>query len=107
MKILFRALKILVPPALVLSLIFILRGGVDILAGLFIFFPIIYILMGILCSDWKFELVPFNILTACAFLIPVNICFNMGTCIEYALGYTLLSVISFLIKRKIQRRKQK
>ncbi len=107
MKILFKVLKIVIPPTLVLSLIFILRGGVDIIAGLFIFFPIIYILMGILSSDWKSELVPFAILTTCAFLIPVNVCFNMGTCIEYALIYIALSVITYLIKTKVKSNKKK
>lgn len=107
MKFLFKALKITIPPILVLSLIFILRGGVDILAGLLIFFPVIYILMGIICTSWKAELVPFVILTGCAFLIPVNLCFNMGTCIEYVIAYTALSVISYLIKQKIKNKKKK
>ena len=102
MKFLFKALKITIPPILVLSLIFILRGGVDILAGLLVFFPIIYILTGIICADWKTELIPFILLADCAFLIPVNLCFNMGACIEYAIAYTALSVISYLIKQKIK-----
>lgn len=106
-KILFKTLKIIIPPILVLSLIFVLRGGVDIIAGLFIFFPIIYISMGILSSDWKSELVPFAILTSCAFLIPVNVCFNMGTCIGYALAYIALSVIAYIIKRNIKSRRKK
>ena len=88
---------------MILAIIFLLRGGIDIIAGLFIFFPIIYIVSGALCSD-AFELLSFNVLSACAFLIPVNVCFNMGTCIGYALVYIALSIVSFIIKRRIKRK---
>lgn len=107
MKKVISMIKILLPGLLVLWLIFALRGGVDILAGLFIFFPVLYILFGVACSK-PVELLIGILLTDLAFLLPINLCFHMGTCLGYALVYSSLGAGAFFIKRKIQQRhKQK
>ena len=68
---------------------------IDILVGLYFIFPIMYILMGLLYSNFKKELLISMLLTSLAFIIPINLCFNMGTCIEWVLIYNILSCISF------------
>ena len=85
-----------------IGLIYLMQGGKDILAGLFLLFPLMYIVMGIICTDLKKELLIVLILLSAAFLIPVNLLFHMGSCIDLALIYNALSIISYLIKRKIK-----
>ena len=97
-----RILKILLPSILMIGLIYLMQGGKDILAGLFLLFPFMYILQGIICTDFKKELLIALILLSAAFLIPVNLLFHMGSCIDLALIYNALSIISYLIKRKIK-----
>lgn len=85
-----------------IGLIYLMRGGKDILAGLFLLFPLMYIVMGIICTDLKKELLIVLILLSAAFLIPVNLLFHMGNCIDLTLIYNALSIITYLIKKKIK-----
>ena len=103
MKKLLSMIKIIVPSLVILWLIFALRGGVDILAGLFIFFPILHIAMGVVDKSLPFELFPSMVLANLAFLLPINLLFNMTDCIEFAVAYDLLTLLSFLVKKKILR----
>ena len=103
MKKLLSMVKIVVPSLAILWIIFALRGGVDILAGLFIFFPVLHILMGVVDKSLPFELFPSMVLANLAFLLPINLLFNMTDCIEFAVVYDLLTLLSFLVKKKIQR----
>ena len=96
--------KIIAPSLLILTLIYVLSGGVDILAGLFIFFPILHIIMGVICKALKAELIPTVLLANLAFLLPVNLFFNMTSCIGYAVAYDLLSLAAFWIKRMIRKK---
>ena len=68
-----RILKIIVPSVLMLVLVYLMRGGKDILDGIYIVFPIMYILIGIICSYPIKELLICLILTSVAFIIPINI----------------------------------
>ena len=97
-----RILKILLPSILMLVLIYLMQDGKDILAGLFLLFPLMYILQGIICSDLKKELLISLALLSVAFLIPVNLLFHMGSCLDLAFIYNALSVVAYLIKRKIK-----
>ena len=103
MKKLLSMVKIVVPSLAILWIIFALRGGVDILAGLFIFFPILHILMGVVDKSLPFELFPSMVLANLAFLLPINLLFNMTDCIAFAVVYDLLTLLSFGVKKKIQR----
>lgn len=95
--------KILLPGVLMVLLIYNLRGGKDILTGLYIVFPLLYIAMGRICADFARELLPCTLLTSIAFLIPINHWFHMGSCIDLALIYSALSIISFLLKTRIRK----
>ena len=86
-----------------LLLIYLWRDDKDILNGLYVAFPIMYIILGIVCSDLKKELLISLILLSITFLIPINLWFHMGSCIDLVIIYNALSVISYLIKSKIKK----
>ena len=98
-----KIIKIISPSVLMLLLIILWRDGKDILNGLYVAFPIMYIIVGIVCSDLKKELLIILILLSIAFLIPINLWFHMGSCIDLVIIYNTLSVISYLIKSKIKK----
>ena len=97
-----KILKIIVPSILMLLLIYLWRNGKDILTGIYIVFPLMYVLLGLICSNFEKELLFSLILLSISFLIPINLCFNMGTCIDLIIIYNVLSAISYLIKKKIK-----
>lgn len=98
-----KIIKIISPSVLMLLLIILWRDGKDILNGLYVAFPIMYIILGIVCSDLKKELLISLILLSLTFLIPINLWFHMGGCIDLVIIYNALSVISYLIKSKIKK----
>lgn len=98
-----KVIKIIVPSILMLLLIYLWRDGKDILNGIYIAFPLIYILLGVISSNFKLELLISLIFLSISFLIPINMMFNMGNCIDLAIIYNLLSFISYLIKKKIKK----
>ena len=98
-----KIIKIISPSVLMLLLIILWRDGKDILNGLYVAFPIMYIILGIVCSDLKKELLISLILLSITFLIPINLWFHMGICIDLVIIYNALSVISYLIKSKIKK----
>ena len=98
-----RIIKIVIPSILMLLLIFLWKDGKDILNGLYVIFPLMYILLGIVCYNLKKELLVSLIFLSITFLIPINLWFHMGTCIDLVIIYNTLSVISYLIKRRIKK----
>lgn len=100
-----KLVKIIIPSILMLLLIYIWRDGKDILNGIYIVFPIMFIISGLICSDFKTELIISFLLLSISFLIPINLLFNMGTCVDLVIIYNLLGCISYFIKSKIKNRK--
>ena len=96
-----RILKILVPSILMLLLIYLWRNGKDILTGIYIIFPFMYIILGLICS--LKELLISLALVSITFLIPINLWFNMGTCVDLVIFYNILSAASYLIKKRIKK----
>lgn len=101
-----KIIKIIFPSILMLFLIFLWRDGKDILNGIYIFFPIIYISNSLIYSHIK-ELILSLILLAISFLIPINLWFHMGSCVGLVIFYSILSGISFFIKKLIENRKDR
>ena len=99
-----KIIKIIFPSILMLFLIFLWRDGKDILNGIYILFPIIYISNSLIYSHIK-ELILSLILLAISFLIPINLWFHMGSCVGLLIFYSILSGISFFIKKLIENRK--
>ena len=95
-----RIIKIIAPSILMLLLIYIWKDDKDILNGLYIAFPLMYIILGIICSNMKKELLLSLVLLSITFLIHINLWFNMGTCIDLVIIYNILSILSYLIKKK-------
>ncbi len=89
------------PSIIILALTFLSRNDKNILIGLFLLFPIIFIIQGIIYSDLKKQLPIGFLLSSLAFIIPINLLFHMGSCIELLVIYNILGIISFLIKKKI------
>ena len=97
-----KIIKIVISCLIMFMLIYLWRDGKDILNGLFVAFPIMYLLLGLISKDKK-DLLICLISLSITFLIPINLCFNMGFCIDYVIIYCILSYISYLIKNRCQR----
>ncbi|MDE6035282.1 MAG: hypothetical protein K2G36_05170 [Ruminococcus sp.] len=101
-----KLLKIIFPAVLMVTLIFLLQGGKSILSGLYFYFPVIYFLNGLTTHSTK-ELTISLLLLSVAFLIPVYLWFNMGTCIDMAIVYAVLSCMGFLTGKKLRSKMKK
>lgn len=98
-----RIFKIIILSILMLLLIYLWRDGKDILNGIYIVFPLMYIILGLISSNFKMELLISLILLSTAFIIPINLMFNMGNCIDLVIIYNILSLISYFIKKKFKK----
>lgn len=97
-----KVLKITVPSILVFLLIYLGINNKDlILTGIYILYPLIYIITSLI--NEKKDLIISLVLLSITFLIPINIWFNMGTCIDLVIIYNILGCVSYLIKRKIKK----
>lgn len=99
-----KILSIMLPSILILAINLWGRADKNILVGLFLLFPIIFIIQGIIYSNLKNELTIGFLLSSIAFIIPINLWFNMGSCIELLITYNILGIISFLVKKKVPSR---
>lgn len=95
--------KIIIPSILMLLLIYIWRDGKDILNGIYIVFPIMFIISGVICSNFKTELLVCFFLLSITFLVPINLLFNMGTCVDLIIIYNILGCISYFIMKKLKK----
>lgn len=94
-------LFIILPSVIIFTISFLSRADKNILMGLFLLFPIIFIMQGLIYSDFKRELLIGFILSSIGFIIPINLFYNMGSCIEFLVIYNILGFISYFIKNKI------
>ena len=99
-----RALKTICPAVLMTLLIYLMRDGKDILEGLYFVFPATYVLIGLIHSNTKIEFFLCLLMTTTAFLIPINLWFRMGTCIDLAVIYNVVALVIYLIKKKLEKR---
>ena len=102
-----RLLKTTLPGALMLLLICFMRSGKDILTGIYILFPILYIAAGAVCSGFAQEFLPCMLLTSVAFIVPINAWFRMGSCLDLLLIYIALAFISRAVQVKFNKRRSK
>lgn len=97
-----KIIKIIIPSILVFLLIYLGRNNKDlILTGIYILYPLIYVFTSLINA--KKDLIISLVLLSITFLIPINIWFNMGTCIDLVIIYNILACVSYLIKRKIKK----
>ena len=107
MKKLFSLVKLLLPPILIGILMFALRGGKNILDGIYIIFPLIFLLQGIFCTDKIIRGAIGLALSETVFLVLVNILYKMGTCIDLALIYLAIAILAYAVKTIVKRKLKK
>lgn len=100
-KFIKKFLSIILPSIIILAITFLSRADKNILLGLFLLFPITFIIQGLIYSDFKKDLIIGFILSSMAFIIPVNIWYNIGDCIKPLVIYNILGVVSYFLKKKI------
>ena len=101
-----KIIKIIIPSLLMLLLIHLMRSGKYILDGIYLVFPIIYIVLGLIYSNFKKELLISLLLISLTFIILINLYFRMGSCIETMVIYNILSISSYLIKDRIKKKRK-
>lgn len=101
-KIIISILKIIIPSCIVFAATYLLQGGKDILNAIFFIFPLIFILIGIVCSKIKFELILSLTITSFSFIIPIEIFYNMAGNFQTLIIYNILAIISYFIKIKVK-----
>lgn len=99
--------KIFLPAILIGILIYTLRGGKNILDGIYIIFPLIYVLQGAFCaSSLPKAAIGFSLSTA-VFLTEINLWYNMGACIDLALIYLALGAVAYATKLLLHNKRLK
>ena len=98
-----KLLEIFAPSILMIISIALMRQNHDILLGIYVVFPLLYIIIGLFSSSKGFLLK--LILISVSFVIPINLWFYMGSCIELVFLYSFLAVISYAIKNVISKNK--
>lgn len=101
-----KILSIILPSIIILEITFLSRDEKNILIGLFLLFPIIFIIQGLIYSDVKNELIIGFILSSVTFIMAITLWYNMGSCIELLVIYNILGIMSHAIKNKITYRKK-
>ena len=96
----------LIPPIIMLISVILLQGGKNILDGIYIGFPIIYIAQALLSKNVRWLSLGL-FLTSAAFIVPINLLYNMGNCIELLIAYIILALISYIAKRLIIKKRKK
>lgn len=93
--------SIILPSIIILSIAFLCRSDKYILVGLFLLFPITFIIQGGIYSNFSKELIIGFILSSIAFIVPINLWFHMSSCIELLVIYNILGIISYFIKNRL------
>lgn len=73
-----------------------------ILLGIYILFPIIFTIQGIICPKAKKFMIIGFLLSSLAVILPISVWYNMGSIITPIIIYLLLGIVSFLISNKIR-----
>ena len=95
-----KILSIILPSIVILAIILWGVADKNILLGLYLLLPIVFIIQGRIYSDNKNIIIGF-LLSSLAFIIPINLWFSMGNCIVCLISYNILGVVSYLVKKKL------
>ena len=82
-----------------------MQGGKNILDGIYIIFPVVYIAIVLMNEKW--DVLVSLVLTSIAFIIPINLLYNMGSCIDLLVIYNVIAGITYLIRVVIRKKKDK
>ncbi len=100
-----RILRIVLPAIFIALLVCAMQGGKNILDGIYIIFPVIYIAIVLMNEKW--DVLISLILTSIAFIIPINLLYNMGSCIDLLVIYNVVAGVTYLIRYVIRKKKDK
>ena len=95
-----KILSIIMPSIIILAITLWGRGDKNILECIYLLYPIVFIVQGYMYSYLIKQLLVALVLSSIAFIVPINLWFNMGSCIELLIIYNILAIVSFLIKNK-------
>ena len=99
--------SIILPSIIIFTIAFLSRADKHILDGLYLWFPIIFIIQGRIYSGFTKELIIGFVLSSIAFIAPINLWCSMGSCIELLIIYNILGIISYLVKSRVIYRSKK
>ena len=96
-----KILSIILPSIIILAITLWGRVDKNILVGIYLLYPIVFIVQGYMYSYLIKQLLIGLVLSSIAFIVPINLWFSMGSCIYLIIIYNILAIVSFLIKNKI------
>lgn len=79
-----------------------LPNSKNVIGGIYLFFPVIFILQGIVLNTTKIMVIGF-LLSSIAIIIPISLWYNMSSIIPAVIVYLILGVAAFLLSNKIKR----
>ena len=100
-----RILRIILPAIFIALLVCAMQGGKNILDGIYIIFPVVYIAIVLMNEKW--DVLISLVLTSIAFIIPINLLYNMGSCIDLLVIYNAIAGLVYLIKYVIRKKKDR
>lgn len=74
----------------------------SILLGVYLLFPIVFILQGIMSSNSKVYMILGFLLSSIAVILPCSIFYNMSSMIPPVIIYLILGVVSFFLTNSIR-----
>lgn len=101
-----KMLSIILPSLLIFTLIsidhFMLsKDSLYLVVWIWLAFPIIFIIQGVICSDSNKSMIIGFLLSAITVMIPVSIWYNVGSMIIPVIIYIVLGVIAFFLSRYV------
>ena len=100
-----RILRMVLPAIFIALLVCAMQDGKNILDGIYIIFPVIYIAIVLMNEKW--DVLVSLVLTSIAFIIPINLLYNMGSCIDLLVIYNAIAGFVYLIRYVIRKKKDK
>jgi hypothetical protein len=101
-------LSIIIPSLIILALICIdhfiaLKDSLYIVVWIYLGFPIAFILQGIICSNWKSNMMLGLLLSSISVIIPISIWYNLRSLFIPVIIYMLLGIFTYFITNKIKK----
>jgi hypothetical protein len=97
------SLRILLPSLVIFIYILIdsmFPESKNIILGIYLLFPTVFIMQGIVCSNSKIFMMIGFLLSSLAIIIPISLWYNMGSMITPVIIYIIFGILpSFFIKQ--------
>ena len=100
-----KLLKLCLPALILLGLYSILSKSNYILSGIYFLFPLTFIVQSLIIKNNIKELLVGLFVSSVAFIVPINMFYSMGSCVELLIFYILLALNIYFIKERISSKK--